>query len=266
MTSRKCHLLIVMLVAMVTPAIVAGCGGSTATTETMIAPTSTSATGSSPTSEMPATTTTVAGAIDPADFSTTIDNPYMPLKPGTTWIYEGQSPDGASRVEVVVTSETKTIMGVTCVVVHDQVTAGGSVVEDTFDWYAQDKDGNVWYFGEDSKEYENGVVVSTAGSWEAGVNGAMPGIIMKADPQVGDTYQQEYLQGEAEDMAEVLALDESATVPFGSFTQLLRTREWTPLEPGVAEEKLYAPGVGLIQTKTVEGGADVESLVEVIGG
>jgi hypothetical protein len=201
--------------------------------------------------------------ITPADFSATIDNPYLPLEPGTTFIYEGRSGDGASRVEVTVTSETRVVMGVTCVVVRDQAFVDDVLVEDTFDWYAEDKEGNVWYFGEDTKEYENGTVVSTQGSWEAGVNGAVPGVIMKAHPQVGDSYQQEYLKGEAEDMAEVLALGDSATVPYGSFQNVLRTREWTPLEPGVAEEKLYAPGVGLIKAETVEGGSDVEELVEI---
>ncbi len=276
MRPRRLHLLIAIVVVMAAAAVVAGCGGSSATTETTLAPTSTStgqgstttssttSTSTIPTSTSEASpTTTVAGQIDPADFSTTIDNKYMPLKPGTTYIYESE--DGATRVEVVVLQETKTIQGVTCVVVGDTVSEDGAVVEDTLDWYAQDKDGNVWYFGEDSKEYENGVVVSTAGSWEAGVRGAVPGIIMKADPQVGDVYQQEYLKGEAEDMAEVLALDATVTVPYGSFTQVLRTKEWTPLEPGVEEEKFYAPGIGNVLTKAVKGGSDVEHLVEIIG-
>ena len=247
MSPRKRHSLLAMVLPMALAVVVAGCGGSSANTETTIA-----------------LTTTVAVAIDPANFSTTIDNKYMPLKPGTTYIYESE--DGATRVEVVVLQETKTIQGVTCVVVRDTVSEDGTMVEDTLDWYAQDRDGNVWYFGEDTKEYEEGVVVSTAGSWEAGVKGAVPGIIMKADPKVGDTYQQEYLKGEAEDMAEVLALDVSIDVPYGSFTQVLRTKEWTPLEPGVEEEKLYAPRIGNIQTKTVKGGSEVENLVQVIGG
>ena len=120
----------------------------------------------------------------------------------------------------------------------------GNLTEKTFDYYAQDKKGNVWYFGEDTKEYENGKVVSTKGSWEAGVDGAKPGFIMQADPKVGETYRQEYYEGEAEDMAKVLSLSESVTVPYGSFDQVLVTKEWTPLEPGLVEHKYYAPGVG----------------------
>jgi hypothetical protein len=137
--------------------------------------------------------------------------------------------------------------------------------ESTRDWYAQDADGNVWYFGEDTKEYEGGEVTSTAGSWEAGVDGAVPGIIMKADPKVGDVYQQEYLAGEAEDMAEVLEMDASVEVPYSSFNHVIKTKEWTPLEPGVVEEKYYAPGMGLVLTKQVEGGSEWERLIDLYG-
>ncbi len=189
----------------------------------------------------------------------------MPLKPGTVFTYDGTSPDGPYKVVLTVTSDTKVVAGVTCVVVHDQVTMDGQVTEDTFDWYTQDKAGNVWYFGEDTKELENGKVISTAGSWEAGVDGAQPGIIMEADPQVGDSYKQEYLKGEAEDMAEVTALDDKVTVPYGSFQNCLRTRETTPLEPTVAEEKQYAPSVGNVKTRVVRGGSEVEVLVSVTG-
>jgi hypothetical protein len=253
MTWSRRHLLILPTVIAVVLVVVAGCSESTPSPDSSTTPSS-----SGPASTVDPST------IDPADFSTTIDNRYLPLKPGSTRVYE--SADGGARVEVTVTSETKTVMGVTCVVVHDRETEDGNLVEDTFDWFAQDKDGNVWYFGEETKEYEGGEVVSTAGSWEGGVDGAIPGIIMKADPQVGDVYQQEYLEGEAEDKAEVLALGESVTVSFGPFADVLRTREWPPLEPGVAEEKLYAPGVGLIQAKTVEGGSGQEDLVEVNEG
>lgn len=218
--------------------------------------------GSSETANSPAVTAPVS--IDPADFSGTVDNPYFLLEPGTTYVYESE--DGTTRIEVVVTSETKVIQGVTCVVVRDTVTEDGALVEDTFDWYAEDNEGNVWYFGEDTKEYEDGEVVSTAGSWQAGMSGAVPGIIMEADPKVGDRYQQEYLKGEAEDMAEVLAVDESVSVPFGSFTDVLKTKEWTPLEPAVEEEKLYAPGVGLVKVEVVKGGSGIEQLIQVSGG
>jgi hypothetical protein len=178
--------------------------------------------------------------INPAEFTTTIDNEYFPLKPGTTFVYEG----GAEHGEMTVTSETKKIMGVECVVVDDRAWEAGKLIEGTYDWFAQDKEGTVWYFGEDTKEYENGKVVSTKGSWEAGVDGAKPGIIMPAEPKVGDVYRQEYYPGEAMDMARVLSLNASVTVPFGSFDHVLETREWTPLQPVFSEKKYYVRGVG----------------------
>jgi len=205
-----------------------------------------------------------APVINPDDFVDQIDNPYLPLVPGTTYIYEGVSEDGAERNEVQVTNDTKVIMNVTCIVVWDRVWLEGDLIEETFDWYAQDKDGNVWYFGEDSKEISNGVVVSTEGSWEAGVDGAQPGIVMLGTPAVGDEYRQEYYKGEAEDMAEVLSLTESVTVPHGSFDDCLVTKDWTPLEKGVAENKYYAQGVGLVKELAVEGGTGYMELVDVI--
>jgi hypothetical protein len=180
--------------------------------------------------------------IDPAEFTTTIDNEYLPLKPGTTFVYQG----GAERNEMTVTHDTKKVMGVECVVVDDRAWENGQLIEKTYDWFAQDKEGNVWYFGENTKEYKNGEVVSTKGSWEAGVDGAKPGIIMQADPKVGQSYRQEYYPGEAEDMAKVLSLNESVTVAYGSFDRVLKTREWTPLEPSYHEHKYYAPGVGQV--------------------
>jgi hypothetical protein len=148
--------------------------------------------------------------------------------------------------EVTVTGDTKTVMGVTCVVVLDRVLVNDVITEETFDWYAQDKQGNVWYFGEDSTSYEEGEAPSTEGSWEAGVDGALPGIIMPANPQVGDVYRQEYWKGEAEDMAEVEDVSGTVTVPYGTFDNILTTKEWTPLEPDVREQKQYAPGVGVV--------------------
>jgi hypothetical protein len=181
--------------------------------------------------------------IDPADFVAAVDNPLFPLVPGTVFTYEE---GGVLTVTVEVTSMTKEILGVTTTVVHDVVTDAGEVVEDTFDWYAQDAGGAVWYFGEDTKELENGRVVSTAGSWEAGVDGARPGYIVPPTPEIGETYHQELYCGEAEDMAEVLALDATADVPFGTFTGCLQTRDFTPLEPAADENKYYCPGVGLV--------------------
>ena len=180
--------------------------------------------------------------INPAQFTTKIDNEYLPLKPGTTFVYEGKG----ERDEMRVTHSTKMVMGVECVVVDDRAWEEGKLIEKTYDWFTQDKEGSVWYFGEDTKEYKNGKVVSTKGSWEAGVDGAKPGIIMQAEPKVGQSYRQEYYPGEAEDMAKVQSLNESVTVPYGSFDHVLETREWTPLEPSYDEHKYYARGVGQV--------------------
>jgi len=202
-----------------------------------------------------------ASDMDPANFVATIDNPWLPFVAGAEWVFEDETEDGLERIEVIVTDETRQIMGITATVVRDIVTLDGEVIEDTFDWYAQDRDGNVWYLGEATEEYEDGVVVSTAGSWEAGVDGAEAGIIMKANPAVGDTYRQEFYEGEAEDMAEVVRTGDAVEVSFGSYTDVLVIREWTPLEPGVAEEKFYARGIGPVLEVKVEGG---EGRVELI--
>lgn len=200
--------------------------------------------------------------LDPAEFTTEIDNPYWPIKVGSRWVYRETDGEGAVlRVEVTVTDQTKTIMGIESRVVHDIVTEDGEVKEDTFDWYAQDADGNIWYMGEDTKEYENGKISSTKGSWEAGVDGAQAGIIVPADPQPGLSYREEYYKGEAEDAAEVLSLDARAKVPFGTFDHGLQTRNVTPLEPDLIEEKLYARGIGMVLAITISGGSDREELI-----
>jgi hypothetical protein len=178
--------------------------------------------------------------IDPAEFTTKVDNEYFPMEPGTTFLYEG----GTEHSEMTVTSDTKMVMGVECIVVDHREWEGDMLIEKTYDWFAQDKEGTVWYFGEDTKEYEEGEVVSTKGSWEAGVDGAKAGIIMPAEPKVGQSYHQEYYPGEAMDMARVLSLKASVTVPYGSFDEVLETREWTPLQPGFSEKKYYVRGVG----------------------
>ncbi|WMW26274.1 hypothetical protein RE474_06060 [Methanolobus sediminis] len=201
--------------------------------------------------------------IDPADFTNPVANPYFPLEVGTTFILEGESDGEDIRVEIYVTDQTKEIMGVTTMVIRDREWEDGELVEDTYDWFANDNEGNVWYFGEDSKEYDEGELVGTSGSWEGGVDGAEPGILMKANPQVGDIYQQEYYEGEAEDMAEVLSLDASVTVEYGSFDNCLQTKEWTPLEPGVEEHKYYASGIGILKEEAVVGGDEVLELVEI---
>jgi hypothetical protein len=209
-----------------------------------------------------------APQIDPSDFVNEVDNPYFPLKPGTTWVYEGQTEEGAERVEDTVLRETRRVMGVECVVLRDRVWLNGELIEDTVDWHAQDREGNVWYFGEDTIELENGKVVSTAGSWEAGVDGALPGIIMPADPKVGDSYRQEYYEGEAEDTAEVIsrngaALNDAVSTPYGSFSKdVLVTEDWNPLEPDILEHKYYAPGIGLIGEVKVTGPSEKIELVD----
>jgi len=196
--------------------------------------------------------------INPADFVTVIDNPYFPLSPGSIYVYDGITEKGNEHVEVTVTDETKVILGVTCVAVRDPVTVDGLLEEDTIDWYAQDVSGNVWYFGENSLSYEGGLIVSLEGSWTAGVDGAKPGIIMKANPQVGDLYRQEFALGTAEDMAQVIGLNQPTTTPIpnppGPFNDCLETKEFSPLEPDVNEHKFYAPGIGNVQTVDVTTG------------
>jgi hypothetical protein len=203
-------------------------------------------------------------SIDPARFTAEVDNPYFPLRPGTRWVYESETDEGMERNVVEVTDDRREVMGVETVVVHDVVMLDGVVIEDTFDWYAQDDEGTVWYFGEDTTAYDDGEA-SKEGSWEAGVDGAQPGIVMEADPAEGDRYRQEYLAGEAEDMGEVRRLGGHISVPAGDYDDVLVTRDWTPLEPDVVEEKYYAPGVGLVFEAMVEGGDEQVALVELTG-
>jgi hypothetical protein len=188
---------------------------------------------------------------DPANFVSGLSNRYFPLVPGTTYRYRSKTADGVAINTVEVTHDTKSILGVAATVVHDQVSVNSKLSEDTFDWYAQDKDGNVWYLGEDTKEYENGQVVSTEGSWEAGVKGASAGIIMWGDPaaHVGETYRQELFKREAEDVAMVVSLNSSADVPAGHFTDCLETIDWSLIEdvpPAEREHKFYCPDVGVV--------------------
>ncbi len=200
--------------------------------------------------------------IDPDDFVDTIDNPYFPLTPGTTSIYEGQTDAGFEHVEVQVTRETKTILGVSCVVVRDIARLDGVVVEDTLDWYAQDRAGNVWYFGELSQQFEGGELAGLAGSWQAGVDGAQAGVIMRAAPRGSDVYRQEFALEVAEDIGEIVALGQSVTVPFGSFANCLKTNDFSPIEPDVLENKYYAPGIGVVLEVDPETGERLE-LVDV---
>jgi len=191
---------------------------------------------------------------DAGDFSgSKIDNSWYPLNPGTTFVYHGTKDKKPARDVVNVTGETKKILGVSCTVVRDRLFLAGKLAESTLDWYAQDKEGNVWYFGEATAELENGKVTSREGSWQAGVDGAAPGVIMQADPKVGDSYQQEFFKGQAEDHAQVLSLAASVQVPAGSYSSVQLTKEWTPLEPGVIDHKYYARGVGVVKEATAKG-------------
>ncbi len=201
--------------------------------------------------------------LDPADFTTRIDNPYWPMKPGSRWVYRETDPNGTrQKVVVEVTHRTKLIAnGITARVVRDVVTENGRFVEVTDDWYAQDRRGNVWYLGEATTEYENGEPVSTAGSFEAGVDGAQAGVIMPARPRRGLSYRQEFYRGEAEDKARIVSLRERAQVPAGRFRRVLMTRDVNPLEPDVLEFKFYARGVGPVLAVSVSGGSDREELV-----
>jgi hypothetical protein len=203
-----------------------------------------------------------APPIEPAEFTITVDSPFFPLAPGARWVLNGSGEAEGEVDTIEVLAGTRTVMGVECVVVHDVVLLDGEPVEVTDDWYAQDGAGNVWYFGEETAEYEGGEVVSTAGSWEAGVDGAQPGIIMPADPQIGVTYRQEYYAGEAEDLAQAVARGERAETPGGVFDDVLVTEDWTPLEPDVRERKFYARDVGLVMERQVAGGNAVFELAE----
>jgi hypothetical protein len=176
-----------------------------------------------------------------------VTNPYLPMPVGATWTYETQTDEGLERVEVVVLPDTKVIQGVTATVVQDQAFLDDVLTEDTDDWFAQDADGNVWYLGEDTCEIEDGNCVNTQGAWEWGVDGALPGVVMWATPTVdGQPYYQEYSVGEAEDVGEVVELDVSVTVPAGSYTGCVKTRETSTLETDALEFKTYCAGVGQV--------------------
>ena len=201
-----------------------------------------------------------APQIDPADFSSTVDNVFYPLVPGTSTIFR----EGSARVVVMVTASTRVVMGVQTVVVRDQEFDGDRLTEDTEDWFAQDGEDNVWYFGESTAECADGEVTSHAGSWEAGVDGAQPGIVMLGQPKVGDFYRQEYYRGHAEDVARVREVGVTMTVLDTTYENVIVTEDFTALEPNVLEHKAYAPEIGLIR----EGppGGPVVPLTEVVEG
>lgn len=201
--------------------------------------------------------------LDPSDFTVDITNKFWPMRPGDRYVYQETDADGTvTRDEVTVLDRTETIDGVETRVVHDLATVDGQTVEDTTDWYAQDSAGNLWYFGEDTAGYENGVKTSSAGSWKSGEDGAQAGVLLPAAPKPGMTYRQEYRQGKAEDRALVLSTDEKAETPTGKYDGALLTRDTTPLEPNLVELKWYAPDVGPVLTLTPSGEATREQLVE----
>src|SRR5262245_3788535 len=205
--------------------------------------------------------------LDPADFTTTIDNPYFPLPVGRTWVYQGVK-DGQSQVDTVtVTNQTKLVgEGITARVVTDVATTpDGTKLEETSDWYAQDDKGNVWYVGEDTKHFLSNGKVDTSGSCEAGVNDAEPGLVMEADPQIPDAYRQEFLSGQAEDTAWVVARSGSISVPAGKFKNALTTLEATRIEPGAYDQKIYAPGVGIVREQALTGAPEFAQLISVSG-
>jgi hypothetical protein len=206
--------------------------------------------------------------IRPADFVKHIDNRWFPLRPGSVHRYAGVAEDGKQRQTgvVFVTHRTKKILGVRCRVVRDTGFTAGKPEERTFDWYAQDRAGNVWYFGEDSRDYRKGHWVRSSGSWKAGAHGAKPGILMLAEPQAGQTYRQEYYPGHALDVATVLGPDGTVRLPFKRVRHALETSETSELEPGVVEHKYYAPGLGEIKSVEVQGGKEATRLVSVSRG
>ena len=202
------------------------------------------------------------GGAGRAAFVRGVDNPWFPLRPGTVYVFEGTKDGKALRDVVTVTAETRTIDGVRCTVVHDRLYLGGRLAERTTDWYAQDRAGNVWYFGEATAELDaKGSVTTTEGSWQAGVHGARAGIQMPAEPRVGQRFRQEYDRGNAEDRFEVLSLTAVVSTPAVSSRHALLTKEWTRLEPGVIDHKLYVRGIGTVVEEAVKGGAERAVLV-----
>jgi hypothetical protein len=201
-------------------------------------------------------------AVDPTTFVHGVDNRYFPLKPGTTWRYRGR--DGGDPILdiVSVSNQTKRILGVDTTVVRDRAYVNGELQEDTQDWFAQDKDGTIWYFGEKTREHEDGRL-STEGSWQAGVNDARAGIFMPRRPRVGQVFHQEFARGVGEDCFQVIGLETAIRVPYGSSQHALRTKEFNRLEPGVVDNKWYVPGVGQVREQTVRGGSDFLQLVSV---
>lgn len=198
-------------------------------------------------------------AIDPAAFTMKIDNPYFKLPVGKKMIFEKKTDEGLERIEITITGETRKIMGVETLVYLDREFLNGQLIEETKDYLAQDKDGNVWYFGEDVDNYENGKLKDHAGAWIAGVDGAKPGIWIKARHVVGDEYRQEYYKGKAEDMAKIVAVGLTVTTSVATYKNCTKTYDWTPLDPESKEHKYYCPDAGgLVLVEDIISGEKVE--------
>jgi hypothetical protein len=212
-----------------------------------------------------ARTATIAPVFDPNNFVAVVDNPYYPLPVGRTLVYSGIKDGQTQRDTVTVTNQQKVILGVSATVVSDIADHNGAILERTSDWYAQDKQGNVWYLGEDTVHFLAHGKADTSGSWEAGVNGAVPGIIMEADPQIPDAYRQELLAGEAEDTAWIVDRGTTIRVPYGRLTNVLTTLEATRLEPGAYDQKVYGPGIGIVLEQSLSGDPEYAKLESVTG-
>jgi len=212
-------------------------------------------------------TTSERPIVKGATFTATVDNPWFPLKPGAKWVYAGTESGDRTRDVVFVTDRTKTIAGVQCVVVSDNVYTNGTLSETTHDYYAQDQRGNVWYFGEDTAELnKHGHVTSREGTWLAGSHGARPGIVMQSHPKVGASYAQEHYAGHAEDHARIVATGARISTRAVTSSQVLVTVEWTPLEPKVREHKYYVRGYGQVKEDVFRGGHETSSLISYTAG
>jgi hypothetical protein len=250
---RRMRRLIGIPIALFIGALAAGCGSHKGS----------SPTGSSgPMGTTSAKSSPVTTAPDASNFDGhVVDNPWFPLVPGMTWAYRGVKDGEPAREIMIATSKTKMIQGVSSTVVSDKLYLSGKLEEQTLDYYAQDKDGNVWYFGEDTAELKpNGDVKNTEGSWQAGRDGAVAGIFMPADPHVGQAFRQEYYKGQAEDHFRILSLNEHVKTLGASSDQAMLTMEWTPLEPDVIDHKYYVRGIGTVLEKTAKGPTERNTL------
>jgi len=251
-------ILTLFLSLFVPTALLSGCDGDAVTT-TLIGPQTTTTT-----APLPSTTSTLA--LDPAGFSATFTNEYFAATPGLLYLYERQDEDGSARVTLAPTTETRVVMGVECAVFTGYAYRDDPVNRshiDTIAWYAEDRVGNVWCFGQQVTEYERGEVVGTAGSWEAGVDGAVPCIVMKGEPRSGDIYHHGYADGRAEIVAEVLETDATIDIQYGSFERVVKIKESISSEPGMSRVKYYAPELGLVLVEQGETGSIIEQLVDL---